>query len=117
MISSVGVGNWLISGGNHIADSTVAKRLQKVVEKACDAQWEMAAALNEIRERRLYRADYPPFETHCKRAHAFSRPRAYQLIDAAEVRKQIEIVYHGRQMPTSERQCRELAIVPENKLR
>lgn len=30
--------------------------------------------------------------------------------------KQIEIVYHGRQMPTSERPCRELAIVPENKL-
>jgi len=100
LIASVGVGNWLISGGNHIADSTVAKRLQKVVEKACDPQWEMAAALNEIREQRLYRADDPPFATQCKREHAFRRTRDCQWIDAAEVQKQIEIVYHGRQMPT-----------------
>ncbi|MCH2397887.1 MAG: hypothetical protein MK364_02170 [Pirellulales bacterium] len=92
------------------------KRLDGVVKKACDAQWEMAAALNEIRERKLYRADHPTFEAYCKKQHAFTRTRAYQLTDAAEVRKQIENVYHGRQIPTSERQCRELVVVPENKL-
>ncbi len=39
LIASVGVGNWLMFGGNHIADSTVAKRLQEVVAKACDGKW------------------------------------------------------------------------------
>ena len=74
------------------------KRLDGVVKKACDAQWEMAAALNEIRERKLYRADHPTFEAYCKKQHAFTRTRAYQLTAAAEVRKQIENVYHGRQI-------------------
>ena len=99
------------------------KRLDGVVKKACDAQWEMAAALNEIRERKLYRADHPTFEAYCNKQHAFTRTRAYQLTDAAELRKQLENVNNCRQksdppklLPTTESQCRELRVVPADDL-
>ncbi len=39
----------------------------------------------QIRDNRLYRETYGTFEEYCKEKWDISRPRAYQLIKAAEV--------------------------------
>ena len=92
------------------------KRLQRVVSKGIDGQWEMGAALLEINERKLYREEYEKFGDYLRNQHEISKSRGYQLIDAAAVRMQLEKVNHGGHLPESERQCRELAVVPADEL-
>jgi hypothetical protein len=45
---------------------------------------EVGNALLEIRNSKLYRLDYATFEDYCRARWHISRPRAYQLIKAAE---------------------------------
>ena len=92
------------------------KRLQRVVCKGIESQWEMGAALMEINRRKLYRDDYSTFADYLQDQHEMSKTRGYQLIDASEVRTQLEKVHHGGHLPGSERQCRELAVVPADEL-
>jgi hypothetical protein len=64
-------------------------------------------ALQRIRDLRLYRDTYATFEAYCQQRWNLSRPRAYQLIAAADV------VEHLRQsvriLPTNAAPARELA--------
>jgi len=60
-----------------LAENTIAKGLKAFVA--------VGLALLEIRDRKLYRAGYDNFETYCAVRWQMSRPRAYQLCNAAEV--------------------------------
>ena len=62
-------------------------RLEKVVFDDLRAFLRVGSALIEIRDRELYREDYPncTFEGYCKKVFDISKSRAYQLIDASSV--------------------------------
>ena len=71
-----------------IAIPTVSLRplaeLEAVIERGLQAAVEAGCALSEIRERKLYQDQYATFEEYCRQRWAISRPRAYQLIGAAD---------------------------------
>lgn len=58
-------------------------------------------ALMTIRDSRLYRQGFASFEDYCRQRWGMSRPRAYQLIDAASVSTVVDTA--------NEAQARELA--------
>lgn len=43
----------------------------------------------QIRDNRLYRVEYGTFEEYCKEKWGISRPRAYELMKAAEVKENL----------------------------
>ncbi|MCP6762129.1 MAG: hypothetical protein NHB32_26040 [Fischerella sp. CENA71] len=85
-------------------------RLELKIERAF---YEAGSALNELRERRLYRSTHRTFEEYCRDRFNYSRDTAYLKIAAAVVYDNIQkfLPTIGRQtpMPTNERQLRDLA--------
>ena len=59
--------------------------LEATIEKNLKSFYEVGFALMQIRDNKLYRENYITFEHYCKEKWRMSRPRAYQLIAAAEV--------------------------------
>jgi hypothetical protein len=70
-------------------------------------------ALAEIRDNRLYRAEYKTFEEYCKSKWGWKRQRAYELIDAAQTVKALPV--ECNQKITNENQASQLSKVPEAK--
>jgi hypothetical protein len=56
--------------------------LERKVERAF---YEAGKALQELRDRRLYRSTHPNFESYCLERFGFKRRHPYRLIDAAQV--------------------------------
>ena len=85
-------------------------RLELKVERAfCEAGW----ALDELRDKKLYRSTHKSFEIYCRERFNYTRDTVYLKIAAATVYKNIEnnLPTIGRQipLPTNERQLRDLA--------
>lgn len=80
-------------------EETISAGLQTFVE--------VGTALLEIRDRRLYRGAYRTFEDYCDHRWGISRPRAYQLIDAAGVVTNLSTIV-DTPLPSNERQARQL---------
>ena len=85
-------------------------RLELKVERAfCEAGW----ALDELRDKRLYRSTHKSFEIYCRERFNYTRDTVYLKIAAAMVYSNIEnnLPTNGRQipLPTNERQLRDLA--------
>ena len=59
--------------------------LETVIERGLHTFVDVGTALLEIRDSRLYRTAFDTFEDYCRERWGMSRPRAYQLIDAATV--------------------------------
>ena len=60
-------------------------KLESTIRKNVAAYFEVGAALQQIRDRRLYRERYETFEAYCRAEWDFQRAHAYRLIDAAQV--------------------------------
>lgn len=109
--------NEILSGGplaaNDAADFT---RLDTVVSRGLASFVEVGRALQEIQQRKLYRAQYKTFESYVKQRHELSSRRAYQLIDAAGTVSQLENVKNFSQVPSTESHAKELSTVPEDDL-
>jgi hypothetical protein len=69
---------------------------------------EVGKALLEIRDRRLYREKKSNFETFCSEVLSIARSRAYELLNAAEVRQQLSAMADTIVQPANERQIRPL---------
>jgi hypothetical protein len=98
-----------------MSDEVVLSRLadlEKVIERGLTHFVEVGNALLEIRESRLYQETHRTFEAYCKERWGMSRPRAYQLIEAAEVTGRMSTVVDK---PTHESQVRPLTALPEEK--
>lgn len=81
--------------------------LHQLEDRITGAFYEVGQALAQIRDRKLYRANYDTFEAYCGDRWGFSRQRAAQLIDASAVVENLST--NGLQkLPGSERQCRPL---------
>ncbi len=57
---------------------------ERVIQSTLLSFVEMGKALEDIKEKRLYRARYKTFEDYCRNRWGFSRQRAFQLIGSAE---------------------------------
>ncbi len=84
---------------------------EKTIERGIATFQEVGAALMAIRDGKLYRQSHKTFEAYCKERWSMSRPRAYQLIEAADVVEDLSTKVD--KMPTSEKQTRPLASVPK----
>lgn len=80
--------------------------LEQVIERGKNTFVEVGNALSEIRDSRIYRATHATFEAYCKDRWGWSRPKAYQMIEAAAVAGNLSTMVD---VPTSERQARPLA--------
>ena len=81
------------------------------------AQVDIAAVFAvELRDLKLYRAEFGTFEDYCKERWGIAKRTAYQLMDAAEVVS--TMVDKGMPAPTNERQARPLSrLEPEEQHR
>jgi hypothetical protein len=61
--------------------------LERTIEAGQRTFVEVGLALTEIRDSKLYRADFQTFEAYCQAKWGWTRQRAYQIIDAADVKK------------------------------
>lgn len=89
-------------------EATQLAELETVIERGLKTFVEVGNALLEIRDKRLYRAEYATFEAYCRQRWGLRQSRAYQLLDAAEVvgnLKSSTIV----ELPANEAQVRPLA--------
>lgn len=93
------------------SESTALAEHEAVIERGIQTFYEVGIALADIRDRKLYRADYGTFEDYAEKRWQMSRPRAYQLIEAAAVVS--TTVDIGLPAPENERQARELGRIPE----
>ena len=89
----------------HDRDELLA--LEATIEAGQETFFEVGAALLAIRDRRLYRECHPTFEAYIQDRWGFSRPRAYQLIEAARVAKNLSTTVDIKGL--NERQTRALA--------
>lgn len=98
--------------------SDALTRLEEVVDRGLHAFMEVGAALIAIRDSGKYRErGAERFEDYCESRFGFSRRRAYQLMEAAEVAQAVCTTVHtdAALLPplSNERQARELARLPD----
>ena len=89
-----------------LAESLTLAECEAVIERGLQTFVEVGNALLTIRDGRLYRAIAGTFEDYCRERWNMSRPRAYQLIDAAMTVTNLSTTVDI--LPTSERQIRPL---------
>jgi len=90
----------------NIEESHELERCEVVIKQGLKTFIEVGQALMTIKEKRLYRINFKTFEDYCIERWAISKPRAYQLIDAANVIIGLSTMVDV--LPESERQIRPL---------
>lgn len=91
------------------------KELEAVIERGLETFYEVGIALEEIREKKLYRETHSSFEAYCRDKWGIARQTANRFIGAARVRENLEPM--GSKIPTKERQVRPLTqLTPELQL-
>jgi hypothetical protein len=92
------------------AETATLEHYEQIIEQGLNTFVEVGHALLVIRDQRLYRQSHQTFEAYLQERWRISRPRAYQLIDAANV---IDVVSTGVDIvPANEAQARPLASLP-----
>jgi hypothetical protein len=87
---------------------------ESIIEHGLQTFYEVGSALMTIRDHRLYRITHSTFEEYCRERWHISRPRAYQLIDAADVHASLSTIVD--KLPETESQARALVRVePEER--
>jgi len=87
------------------------KRCERVIARGAKAFIAVGLALSEIKERRLYREEFPTFEAYCQARLNCSRSLGYRLITHAAMVIEMGVSPIGDKLGT-ESQARELARVP-----
>jgi hypothetical protein len=82
--------------------------LEKIIEAGKQTFIEVGIALAEIRDARLYKADFKTFEEYCVKKWGWTKQHCYRLIECAPIAK-------SNPQVTSINQVRALAKVPEEK--
>lgn len=81
---------------------------EKTIREGMGTFVAVGTALMEIRDARLYRQTHPSFGDYVRSVLALSRPRAYELIDSAQVMRDLSGVEELTALPQNEAQAREL---------
>jgi hypothetical protein len=93
------------------AEAAQLAQHETAIERGIKAFYEVGSALTDIRDRKLYRAEYGTFEEYAAKRWGMSRSHAYRMIEAAGVVSPIGDT--GLPLPSNEGQARELSRVPE----
>lgn len=98
-----------------IEESNRLDSLEKVIRAGKKTFVQVGSALAEIRDSKLYRADFSTFDKYCQEKWGWNRAYAGKLIEGADVVQSLpDNVSHGIQ---NERQARELsAVEPERRV-
>jgi hypothetical protein len=83
---------------------------EQIIAQGIKTFVQVGHALLTIREHHLYRARYSTFEEYCRQRWDLSRPRAYQLMDAAQVIDTVSTIVDIA--PANEAQARPLTSLP-----
>lgn len=83
---------------------------ETIIARGLQTFYEVGSALLDIRDNRLYRAQYRTFGAYCQERWGMSKPQATRLIQAADVMDRL--VPMGTILPENERQARPLAQLP-----
>lgn len=88
------------------------QQLEGVIERGLQGFYEAGQVLGQIRDKKLYRAEYrySSFEAYCQERWQIGRQRAYQLISAAQVVAGLSTQVDT--LPESEKQTRPLTSLP-----
>lgn len=96
-------------------ETTKLFECETIIERGLKTFVDVGGALLEIRDLKLYRANYGTFEDYCQNRWGMSRPRAYQLIEAAETLSNLSTIVDI--LPATESQARPLTqLEPEQQL-
>lgn len=90
-----------------VDDARELWRCETVIERGLGVFVEVGNALQAIRDKRLYRAEYGTFEAYCRERWGISRPRAYQMVEASSVVENLSTIADIT-MPTNKYQTRQL---------
>jgi len=90
-------------------------RLEAIIRSGWQTFLEVGSALAKVRDDRLFADKYGTIEEYCLNELGFSRPYAYNLMNSAEVSKQLSSIEDIKIKPLNEAQCRELISVPSEK--
>lgn len=88
--------------------------LKEKIRNWWEDRFKVGAALQEIRDQKLYQHEHETFEEFCQQEYGFERAHAYRLIGFAEVKASVQMSPMGDKLE-NERQARALAPVPEEK--
>ncbi|MCB1061577.1 MAG: hypothetical protein KDN20_01495 [Verrucomicrobiae bacterium] len=92
------------------------KELDEVVKRGIREIRKVGEALLEIREKNLYREDFPTWKDYCETVLEMSRQQANRMIICAEVLADLA-PFGAKFLPKGESQIRELARLPTPELR
>lgn len=95
------------------------RKLEATIEKGMATFIEVGIALKTIRDEQLYRESHKTFEKYVAERWGMARQRAYQLIDAAEVKADLSTIVDKTPKAAEiikETQLRELVTVPTENL-
>jgi len=96
----------------NIDESHELERCEVVIKQGLQTFIEVGQALMTIKEKRLYRIGFKTFEDYCVERWSISRPRAFQLIEAANVISGLSTIVDI--LPKTESQVRPLtSLEPE----
>ena len=84
------------------AEQRDLERIESLIAAKLAAFFKVGFALTEIKNRRLYRAEYKSFEEYCHKRWEMNRSHAYRLIGAAEVCKVLSPI---GDIPLPENEC------------
>jgi N6-adenosine-specific RNA methylase IME4 len=93
------------------SDSALLQSYEAVIESGLQSFVEVGTALTQIRDSKLYRESHSSFSKYCEERWSLSKTRAYQLIESAEVGKQVSTIVDTS--PANEAQARELSKLDE----
>jgi hypothetical protein len=94
-------------------DQQALSECEATIQEGIQKFMDVGAALLRIQHQKLYREDvagFRTFEEYCRVRWNISRPRAYQLIDAVKIAREMSTLVD--MPPANERQIRELAPLP-----
>lgn len=92
------------------SEQDVLAQCESIIERGLKSFIEVGTALVAIRDNQLYRRVYPTFESYCQDKWSISRPRAYELMNAAGIVEYLSA--NGiQEYPSNERQARPLSRV------
>lgn len=81
-------------------------KLETTIQKGMQTFFEVGAALKEIRDNKLYRAEFERFEDYCQERWGFTHQHALNFVRATETRSNLETIVSV--LPANEAQCRPL---------
>lgn len=98
-----------------VVDRNELRAAESIIEKGMATFIEVGSALKVICDKKLYRETYDSFDKYVSQKWGLEKSRAYQLINACEVRQNLSTIVDEKDIPKNEAQLREVSKAPEEK--